>query len=92
MADQQRIVVTLPSHLVREIDGIAAQGFGTRAEVIAQVVQRYLADRRRHRLRESLKVGYREMAAINLALAEEGLAAENETFPLLAERGHQEEA
>lgn len=49
--------------------------------LVRQVVRLYLEKRKRRELREQLKRGYREMATLNLRLAEEGLTAELESLP-----------
>ncbi len=66
MSDVVRITVNLPRSLLCELDGLG----GTRDEAIRRAVEYYLAERR-HRLRESLRRGYAEMAELNLSLAEE---------------------
>ncbi len=74
MANFRRIVVSLPSSLLKEVDGLVAVEKRNRSEFIREAMRLYLEERKRSELRESLKRGYQEMASLNLALAEEGLA------------------
>lgn len=74
MANFRRIVVSLPNSLLKEVDGLVAVERRNRSEFIREAMRLYLEERKRSELRESLKRGYQEMASLNLALAEEGLA------------------
>ncbi len=73
MADDKRIMVTLPASLVSEIDGIAESTKANRSQFLREAAQRYLEDLKREQLRQRLIEGYQEMAQLNLTLAEEGL-------------------
>ena len=75
---KRRIVVSLPEAMIREVDGIVADGKSSRSQVIHAAMQLYLEELRRRQLRDRLRAGYEDMAALNLALAEEALSAENE--------------
>jgi len=73
MPESKRIMISLPSNLLQEVDGIVALEKGNRSEFIREAMRLYLEERKRRELREKLKRGYQEMASLNLALAEEGL-------------------
>lgn len=85
MAERKRINITVPITMLKEIDRMVGGGRGSRNQLVLEAMKRYLSVRR-HRLRESLRTGYEEMAPINLALAEEGLLAENESHFLAVSR------
>ncbi len=83
----RRVMITLPSSLLQEVDGLAANDRVTRSEFIRQAMNRYLQQRRRLDLQERLKRGYQEMGGLNLALAEEGLALDQESLALIGKKG-----
>lgn len=86
MAQQvRRIMITLPDSLLQEVDGIARQENRNRSEFIREAMRRYIEEKRRLELRERLKEGYRKMAGLNLELAGEAVAAENEALALYEE-------
>ncbi len=85
MAQARRIMITLPDSLLREVDGIARDEKRNRSEFIREAMRRYIEERRRHELAERLRKGYREMARLNLELAGEAVAAENEALGLYEE-------
>lgn len=72
MAQNRRIVVSVPNKLLKEVDQVVQEGNGNRSQFIREAVQMYILHRKRASLREQLKSGYQTMAAINLLLAEEG--------------------
>ena len=78
MAGTRRIMISLPSHLLTEVDGIVASEKRTRSEFIREAMKHYLFERRRNQIREEMQKGYMEMAKINLSLSQEALVAENE--------------
>ncbi|MDK2930389.1 MAG: CopG family transcriptional regulator / antitoxin EndoAI [Bacillota bacterium] len=86
MAQQvRRIMITLPDSLLQEVDGVAKQENRNRSEFIREAMRRYIEEKRRLELRERLKEGYRKMAGLNLELAGEAVAAENEALALYEE-------
>ncbi len=74
MADYQEIMVSVPSNLLQELDGLVMpdQGYD-RSMFVMEALQRYIDEKKRRAIREELKQGYLEMAHLNLQLAEEGL-------------------
>lgn len=82
MTRAKRIVVSVPPQLLQELDGFLAVENQSRSDLIREAVRLYLTERKRRAMRENLKRGYREMATINLTLAEEGLAAEVDSLSL----------
>ncbi|MGB9808937.1 MAG: ribbon-helix-helix protein, CopG family [Caldanaerobacter sp.] len=59
---------------------LAAMENRNRSEFIREAMKLYIRERKKAQIRESMKKGYMEMAAINSELAELGLTAENECF------------
>jgi CopG family transcriptional regulator / antitoxin EndoAI len=72
VATYKRIIVSVPDHLLREVDGLVALERLNRSALIREAVRLYVDERKKRDVRDQLMRGYQEMAAINLALAEEG--------------------
>ncbi len=78
MGELRRIMLSVPINLLQEVDGMAAREKCNRSEFIREAVRQYLLDRKQADFQERMRQGYLEMAHLNLALAEEGAALENE--------------
>lgn len=85
MADSKRITVCLPVSLLEEVDGLTNLENKNRNELIREAMRFYLEEKKKSRLREQMRIGYQEMACLNLALAEEFRLCEEEAN-LLTER------
>lgn len=72
MASSKRIVISVPDTLLREVDGLVAMERWNRSALIREAVRLYVEERKKRDMREQMIRGYREMARINLSLAEEG--------------------
>ena len=77
-SNSREIVVTLPQHLVQEMDGVARMDNVNRSEILNRAVDLYLRERSKKHIRESMRQGYMEMAKINLNIASEAFLAEEE--------------
>ena len=73
MAGVKRIMISIPQDLLQEIDDIVDNDKISRSQFIRDAMQFYIGERKRKTFREMMKKGYKEMAVINRALAEEGL-------------------
>jgi CopG family transcriptional regulator/antitoxin EndoAI len=74
----KRIMISLPDHLLQEVDGIVEKENSNRSEFIRQAMKLYLMERKKRVLRESMQRGYMEMAKINLHIALEAFQAEED--------------
>lgn len=83
MADLRRIMISIPNALLQEVDGIIAMDKLSRSQFVREAMRLYIEDRKRKAVRDMMKRGYQEMAAINLTLAEEGLLVDIDTFELM---------
>lgn len=83
MASSKRIMISLPSSLLQEVDGLVAVEKINRSQLIREAMRLYLEERKKRDLRERMKRGYQEMARINLALAEEALFLDRESLALV---------
>lgn len=89
MAELKRIMISIPDHLLQEIDSVAAVEKITRSQCMRNAMRLYIEDRKKKAVLENMRKGYQEMAAINLTLAEEGLYVDADTVvgsSLLVER------
>lgn len=89
MADSKRIMVSLPTSLLEEVDGLINLEKKNRSELIREAMRFYLVEKRKSHLREQMRVGYLEMGRINLTLVEEFNYCEEEANSLI-ERGIRE--
>jgi len=89
VADSKRIMVSLPTSLLEEVDGLINLEKKNRSELIREAMRFYLVEKRKSHLREQMRVGYLEMGRINLTLSEEFNYCEEEANSLI-ERGIRE--
>ena len=78
-------MISLPENLLKEVDGIVSHEQCSRSEFVRKAMRIYIEERRRQEIRERMQQGYRDMASINLELANEALEAENEANKLAEE-------
>lgn len=78
MSDTKRIMISLPKHLLQEVDGMVQREKSNRSEFIRQAMKLYLNERKKRIIREMMQQGYMEMAKINLNMASEAFEAEEE--------------
>ena len=78
MVETKRIMISLPQNLLQEVDGVAATEKRSRSEFIREAMKLYLQERNKQQIREQMRKGYQEMAGINLSLAQEAAAVEDE--------------
>lgn len=83
VADLRRIMISIPNSLLQEVDGIIAMEKLSRSQFVRDAMRVYIEDRKRKAVRDLMRKGYQEMAAINLTLAEEGLEADREAYDLM---------
>lgn len=74
----KRIMISIPQHLLQEVDGVVKKENSNRSELIRQAMKLYLRERKKQYLREMMRKGYEEMAKINLGMASEAFLAEEE--------------
>ncbi|QHT62921.1 ribbon-helix-helix protein, CopG family [Paenibacillus lycopersici] len=78
LQNTKRIMISLPDHLLEEVDGIVARENSNRSEFIRQAMKLYLIERKKRQIRDSMQRGYLEMAKINLVMASEAFQAEED--------------
>lgn len=80
MPSSKRIIITIPENLLCEVDDIKFNECKNRSEIFREAIRFYLGERKRKLLIEDMKKGYLEMAEINLRMAYEGAAIEEEAL------------
>ncbi|MDD2401074.1 MAG: ribbon-helix-helix protein, CopG family [Clostridia bacterium] len=83
MTDSKRIMICLPASLLEEVDGMISNENKNRSELIREAMRFYLEEKKKSRLREQMRIGYQEMACLNLSLAEESNYCEEEARLLI---------
>lgn len=78
LSDTKRIMISLPQHLLQEVDGLVEKENSNRSEFVRQAMKLYLHERKKRLIREMMQQGYMEMAKINLNIASEAFEAEEE--------------
>ncbi|GAX89199.1 antitoxin [Effusibacillus lacus] len=78
MSKTKRIMVSIPNHLLQEVDCIVEQEKSNRSELIRRAMSMYVNERKKRCIRETMQRGYMEMANINLNIASEAFLAEEE--------------
>ena len=76
MADQRKILLSVPAQLLAQADACAAREGINRSELIRRGMQLYITDKHKIEIREKMRKGYEQMASINKEWAETGMAAE----------------
>ncbi|RKL65101.1 antitoxin [Salipaludibacillus neizhouensis] len=78
MDNTKKIMVSLPQHLVSELDALTEGDNINRSEVIQRATKIYVQEQKKQQIRETMQQGYAEMAKINLNIATESFLAEEE--------------
>ncbi|MGE5474025.1 MAG: CopG family ribbon-helix-helix protein [Ignavibacteriales bacterium] len=78
MAESRKIIISLPTSLLKEVDTIASLEKMNRSEFVRQAMKLYIREKKRLEKIETMKKGYREMAEINLKLAEMCMEADSQ--------------
>lgn len=74
--NKEEIVFTLPEYLVSELDNIVQMENSNREDFAKAAFQLYITQKKKVDIKESMIKGYKEMAQINLSLAELGMTNE----------------
>ena len=80
VAGAKKILVSVPYDMLEEIESLSKIDNINRSQLIREAMKLYINEKKKMHVREQMRRGYMEMAAINLTLAEEGLLAENQAY------------
>ncbi len=86
MGESKRIMISMPVTLLEEVDDLITIENKNRSELIREAMRFYLEERKKSRLREELRKGYQEMAALNLSLAQEAFSYEEEASVVIKKK------
>ncbi|MCX7920996.1 MAG: ribbon-helix-helix protein, CopG family [Clostridia bacterium] len=86
MAQLRKILISLPDNLLKEIDTLVSIEKTNRSEFVREAMKLYLREKRKIGMRDQMKKGYKEMAEINIKLAEMCFDADNEQQQKYEER------
>ena len=78
MAELKKVLISFPDNLLKEIDSVVSIEKTNRSEFVRGAMKIYLRERKKLEVRNNLKKGYKDMAAINLRLAEVFFDADND--------------
>jgi len=78
VAEQKKVLISVPSALLHELDDIAKKNGSSRNETVRNAIKDYVAAKRKNEIAKRLAEGYEKMAEINSGLAEFCLEADNE--------------
>jgi len=70
LAEVKKILISVPETLLQEVDAQVSCEQVSRSRLIQRAVRFYLKEQKKSRQLQQMKTGYREMADINLELAE----------------------
>ena len=70
MSQVKKILINVPDTLLQEVDAVALNEKASRSRLIRKAVRQYIRRKKNTALKQQMKNGYREMADINLKLAE----------------------
>lgn len=80
MADKKKILVSLPTAFLAEIDAHIKSEKITRSEFVRRAMRFYMDEKRKEKLRLRMEQGYRDMGEINLEIARACYCADTETM------------
>ena len=80
MSEMKKIILSLPEELLEKVDDQLKYEEISRSEWIRRALILALEQAKKDRIRAQMEQGYQEMGLLNLALAEETLAADNSDF------------
>ncbi|HOV69969.1 MAG TPA: ribbon-helix-helix protein, CopG family [Clostridia bacterium] len=76
MADQKKVLLSMPDTMLSELDRLASEDGINRSELIRHAMKLYIEHRHKIEIRERMKRGYEAMAIINREWAETGIVSE----------------
>jgi CopG family transcriptional regulator / antitoxin EndoAI len=86
LAQFKKILISLPDNLLKEVDSMVSIEKTNRSEFVREAMKLYIRERRKMEMRDSMKNGYKEMAEINVKLAEICFEADNDQQKIYEDR------
>lgn len=78
MGQYKKILISIPDNLLEELDNMVSNQKTNRSMLVREAMVFYIKEKHKLELRDKMKMGYEEMAEINLKLAEDCLSADND--------------
>lgn len=78
MSQYKKIMISIPDNLLEELDNMVSIEKTNRSMLVREAMTLYIKEKHKLELRNKMKIGYEEMAEINLKLAEFCLEADEE--------------
>ena len=78
MAEHKKVLISVPSALLNELDNYAEKSGLSRNETVRLAIKEYVAVQRKKDIAKQLENGYKEMADINSEWASICLTADNQ--------------
>lgn len=70
MSQDKKILISIPDSLLQEVDAMVSHEKSSRSRLVSNALTLYIKEKKKTLLRRQMRKGYREMAEINLNLAE----------------------
>lgn len=78
MSQYKKIMISIPDNLLEELDNMVSNEKTNRSMLVREAMTLYIREKHKLELRNKMKIGYEEMAEINLKLAEFCIEADEE--------------
>lgn len=78
LSQYKKIMISIPDNLLEELDNMVSIEKTNRSMLVREAMTLYIKEKHKLELRNKMKIGYEEMAEINLKLAEFCLEADEE--------------
>ena len=78
MGQYKKILISIPDNLLEELDNMVSNEKTNRSMLVREAMKFYIREKHKIELRDKMRVGYEEMAEINLGFAQDCLEADNE--------------
>lgn len=86
MSQYKKIMISIPDNLLEELDNMVSNEKTNRSMLVREAMTLYIREKHKLELRNKMKIGYEEMAEINLKLAEFCFDADEEQLSKYEER------
>jgi len=78
LGQYKKILISIPDNLLEELDNMVSNEKTNRSMLVREAMNLYIREKHKIELRDKMRIGYEEMAEINLRLAEGCLGADND--------------
>ncbi len=78
LSQYKKIMISIPDNLLEELDNMVSNEKTNRSMLVREAMTLYIREKHKLELRNKMKIGYEEMAEINLKLAEFCIEADEE--------------